>query len=243
MVLSDRCSYGTSLKLFVNGTNTGYAWNGSPDSGDTVFNSDGSFRIGADWGSSSETDGLIDEIKLSNVARTDGWIATEYANQTCPPPSFPKAQKKDPANLSSTLLSMKATAPPQPTVPAEVIPAPWPSHYSLLASRKHVCYRQMSILQRLHRFGNCCQYRQKCSIGIFLGQTQNQRRKPFGSGWRQSQTHRLTGTITATGFTALYVNGQVSSTLTANAWQHIVATTATPFNASSIKIGNVTQPT
>lgn len=54
-------------------------------------------------------------------------------------------------------------------------------------------------------------------------------------------SHKITassGTITATGFTTLYVDGKVSSTLTANTWQHIEATTATAFNTTTVTIGN-----
>ena len=49
------------------------------------------------------------------------------------------------------------------------------------------------------------------------------------------------GTISATGFTSpvYYVNGAVSSTITANTWQHIAVTTATAINASSTNIGKI----
>ncbi len=49
------------------------------------------------------------------------------------------------------------------------------------------------------------------------------------------------GTVTATGFTSptIYVNGVQSSTLVAYNWQLVTITTSTGFNASSIKIGNV----
>ena len=47
------------------------------------------------------------------------------------------------------------------------------------------------------------------------------------------------GTITATGLSSptIYVNGQVSSTLTAGSWQHVMVTTATAENASNLDIG------
>lgn len=56
-------------------------------------------------------------------------------------------------------------------------------------------------------------------------------------------TARITvssGTISATGFTSptIYVNGKVSSTLTANEWQLVTVTTGTAITASAIKIGN-----
>ncbi len=49
------------------------------------------------------------------------------------------------------------------------------------------------------------------------------------------------GTVTATGFTSptIYVNGQASTTIMSNQWQHIAVTTATAENASALKIGLV----
>ncbi|MDD3067230.1 MAG: hypothetical protein PHO48_05395, partial [Candidatus Gracilibacteria bacterium] len=49
------------------------------------------------------------------------------------------------------------------------------------------------------------------------------------------------GTIVATGFTSptIYVNGVVSSTLAANAWQMVTVTTATALNASATYLGKV----
>ena len=49
------------------------------------------------------------------------------------------------------------------------------------------------------------------------------------------------GTVTATGFTSptIYVNGAVSSTITANSWQHIAVTTTTAINASSTNVGKI----
>ena len=47
------------------------------------------------------------------------------------------------------------------------------------------------------------------------------------------------GTISATGFTSptIYVNGVISSTLTANIWQYITVTTGTGINASALTFG------
>ncbi|KKW01346.1 MAG: hypothetical protein UY36_C0024G0010, partial [Parcubacteria group bacterium GW2011_GWA1_49_11] len=49
------------------------------------------------------------------------------------------------------------------------------------------------------------------------------------------------GTLSATGFDTptIYVNGAVSSTITANSWQYVVVTTATAINASAITLGKV----
>src|SRR3989344_5537130 len=49
------------------------------------------------------------------------------------------------------------------------------------------------------------------------------------------------GTVTAQGFTSptIYVNGVVSSTVSAGSWQHVVVTTGTSLNASDLDIGRV----
>ncbi|GIW59895.1 MAG: hypothetical protein KatS3mg087_0961 [Patescibacteria group bacterium] len=58
-----------------------------------------------------------------------------------------------------------------------------------------------------------------------------------GSAYIQSST----GTLSATGFTSptIYINGQVSSTLVANRWQHIVVTTSTGLSASALRLGQI----
>ena len=50
------------------------------------------------------------------------------------------------------------------------------------------------------------------------------------------------GVVSATGFSSptIYVNGKSNGTLTANQWNHIEVTTATSFNATSIKLGRRT---
>ena len=50
--------------------------------------------------------------------------------------------------------------------------------------------------------------------------------------------HALSGTVTATGFTSptIYVDGAVSSAITASAWHHVVVTTGTAFNPSNIQL-------
>jgi hypothetical protein len=45
------------------------------------------------------------------------------------------------------------------------------------------------------------------------------------------------GTISAPGFTTIYVNGSVSSTISAGSWQHVAVTTATGISASAVNIG------
>lgn len=67
------------LRIFVNGVKTEVATTGS--SADT----NGDFSIGRYGGQNGNYfDGIIDEAYIANVARTDGWIVTEYNNQNSP---------------------------------------------------------------------------------------------------------------------------------------------------------------
>jgi len=49
------------------------------------------------------------------------------------------------------------------------------------------------------------------------------------------------GTVTGEGFTTptVYINGEVGSTLTAGAWNHIEITTATAISATDLDIGRL----
>lgn len=61
---------------------------GSPKTYDTPADTTGTDgRIGnaaAAFGSNMDLDGLIDEVRIANVARSAAWIAAEYANQNAP---------------------------------------------------------------------------------------------------------------------------------------------------------------
>src|SRR3990167_10774603 len=58
-----------------------------------------------------------------------------------------------------------------------------------------------------------------------------------GSAYIQSSS----GTVSATGFTlpTIYVNGKVSSTITANQWQYVTVTTGSALTGSAVKIGQI----
>ncbi|MFX1249928.1 MAG: DUF2341 domain-containing protein, partial [Promethearchaeota archaeon] len=59
------------------GTDTSIIINGNIDSSRSV-------KLSEDWSSSFHFKGLFDEIRLSNIARSSDWIATEYNNQYDP---------------------------------------------------------------------------------------------------------------------------------------------------------------
>jgi len=68
-----------SAELFLNGVSV------STDTGTTAYTGrtlwDTALRIGRPGSSSRYWDGLIDEVRISNIVRSADWIATEYNNQ------------------------------------------------------------------------------------------------------------------------------------------------------------------
>ncbi len=52
-------------------------------------------------------------------------------------------------------------------------------------------------------------------------------------------TTNSSGVITASGFTTIYVNGQVGTTISANTWNYVVATHGSDISASAVKVGTV----
>ena len=77
---------GTTLKAYMNGSLVG---TNTTVSGNIAYNGAGTppWIIGADDGASPYYqffDGLIDEVRISSIARSADWIATEYANESSP---------------------------------------------------------------------------------------------------------------------------------------------------------------
>jgi len=68
----------TNILFYKNGTQYSY---GSAPSGQASNNK---FTIGTNPGFTEYFQGLIDEIRVSNIARSASWIATEYNNQNNP---------------------------------------------------------------------------------------------------------------------------------------------------------------
>jgi RHS repeat-associated protein len=64
--------------MYLNGVKSGEPWNDS-----SYGNSVASAAIGLGYGGQL-FNGLIDEVRVSSIARSSDWIATEYANQSSP---------------------------------------------------------------------------------------------------------------------------------------------------------------
>jgi PKD repeat protein len=73
---------GSYLRIYINGVQDAYA----AASGTIVPSVAGYFAVGAGWPTSWQEHykGLFDEVRLSNVGRSAGWILTEYNNQNDP---------------------------------------------------------------------------------------------------------------------------------------------------------------
>lgn len=77
-------SSGTQLKLYLDGALDTPTFNSAAQSGSLT----GATKLYIGQGTrtihANNWDGIIDEVRISNVARTAGWIATEYNNQYSP---------------------------------------------------------------------------------------------------------------------------------------------------------------
>jgi hypothetical protein len=85
VVLTYTFGTGSSAKFYVDGTEKTGNWQTGNGSVDPLV-SDAEFWFGADdnapYGSPNELfDGIIDEIRVSNIARSADWITTEFSNQ------------------------------------------------------------------------------------------------------------------------------------------------------------------
>jgi hypothetical protein len=70
---------GTSLTFTKNGSSSGLA---VPTRSNAI--ADDYLTIGSIYGGFDEFDGIVDEVRVSNSARSGDWIAAEYANQSSP---------------------------------------------------------------------------------------------------------------------------------------------------------------
>ena len=104
---------GTTMKLYVDGSlvKTGSGGSFAGFMGGTIY-------LGRAAGSSVYTNGSVDEVRVSNLARTADWIATEYNNQNTPALFYSAAWGQTPAGapastgleVSSSSLTYSGTA-------------------------------------------------------------------------------------------------------------------------------------
>jgi hypothetical protein len=103
----------STFTFYVNGTEEGTTSNSeSPN------NTADPVRIGIRSSDlNREFDGAIDEVRVSNVARSTSWIATEYANQSLPE-EFYEIDPQEPLRGSTASERSLTLSDPRPSQPA-----------------------------------------------------------------------------------------------------------------------------
>ncbi|HLE48844.1 MAG TPA: DUF2341 domain-containing protein [Patescibacteria group bacterium] len=231
---------GTSTSVYLNGDDD---TNAPTNNSTAIVNGNSTLRIGASSGTVSRTDGIIDEIRISSDDRSAGWITTTFNTINSPSTFFSKGIEEksrgpilyysfDEGYGTSTIAD---SSPGGNTGTLAGATKPTWQTEDMCVSGKCLYYNGSTSSVTVSNTINNVQ-----SVSFWV--------KPKTNGETlldlDGGTHALSasgGTISATGFSSptIYVNGQESKNLTANNWQHITVTTATRFNASSIKIGNV----
>jgi photosystem II stability/assembly factor-like uncharacterized protein len=105
-VVGIRDGTGPNLRIFINGSDSATTPDSAPG---TLRNTDGHLRIGARDFGWDHIDGVVDEVRLSNIARSPDWIATEYNNQNDPSGFYSLNSEQ---TLPSLVTGLTATAVP-----------------------------------------------------------------------------------------------------------------------------------
>ncbi len=87
---------GSNLKMYINGTQ-----DKSTPSTKTISTNSNNLTIGQNAIGTRNWQGAIDETRVSNVARSADWIATEYANQNSPQTFYSIGQQENAVYYSS----------------------------------------------------------------------------------------------------------------------------------------------
>jgi hypothetical protein len=102
---------GTTIRYYIDGAAAGTA---TPSPNGALGTNDDSLNIGSESSGSYNFPGIIDEVRISNTARTFDWIKTSYTNQNNPgnidSPGFYTVGNEDyPAPTAIDLISFTAT--------------------------------------------------------------------------------------------------------------------------------------
>jgi hypothetical protein len=233
---------GNNIKIYLNGSNASSPARGTTTTGSIYVTNPLQLFIGSSSGG-SWLDGLEDEVRYSNFARSDGWITTTY-NTINSPSTFFTSSGNEEKNQETVLFfgfdegygtSINSSTPN--------------NHTGTLAGATKPSWQTEDMCV----FGKCLYYNGSTASVTVSDSISNVQSVSFWVKPKDTSqtlldldggTHYLdssSGTITAHGFSTptVYVNGQSGGLLIANQWNHVEVTTATKFTASSIKIGNV----
>jgi hypothetical protein len=86
-----------NMYLYINGSLN----NSVATSGGSVFNGTAPINIGSQGNGSQPFDGIIDEARVSNIARSAGWILTEFNNETSPSSFFTVGGQEGPGSFNA----------------------------------------------------------------------------------------------------------------------------------------------
>lgn len=199
-------------------------------------------KIGGDsFGTDSGTDdffnGIIDEVRVSNVGRSVDWLKTTY-NTVNSPETFVYARGTE-EKIQQPVLYFKfdegqgtaANNSVSTSNTGSITNASWLTEGSCVSGK---CLAFDGAASNVT--GGSVANVQAVSFWV-KPKTTTETLVDFDGG-----THYISassGTITATGFSSptIFVDGKLSSTMVAGKWQQITVTTATSFTASAITIG------
>jgi hypothetical protein len=75
------------------------------------------------WGTTFFLKGLLDEVRISNLARSTNWIHTEYANQNSPATFYTVGAEERPVTKATSALALSVSANPVATGTSAVLTA------------------------------------------------------------------------------------------------------------------------
>jgi len=181
--------------------------------------------------------GKIDNVRVSSTARSPDWIATEYNNQSSPSTFFStQEQEEKDTPVAYWKFDEGYGTNAQDSTPnnqdGTISGATWQDESMCVTGKCLLFDGSNDTVTVANTVSNI--------------QTVEFWAKPITSTQSiisfDGTAHSISassGALTATGFGTpiIYVDGQASNTLTANAWQHIAVTTATSFDGTNIQMG------
>lgn len=110
---------GSTVRWYLNGTEIGNGFNHN------YATADSKVLLGTTtyWGTTFFLKGLLDEVRISNLARSTNWIHTEYANQNSPATFYTVGAEERPVTKANSALALSVSANPVATGTSAVLTA------------------------------------------------------------------------------------------------------------------------
>lgn len=233
---------GTSLIIYLNGVDDHTAYNPTT-TGSINDVSPFTFCIARLCGSTGYLDGIQDEVRYSNTARTPGWISTTY-NTVSNQSAFWSARGAEEKRQVPVLywgfdegfgLTAHDTTPGQNhgTLSGAVMPT-WQTE-DMCVSGKCLSFNGSTASVSAATAVNNVK-----SVSFWIrpkSATETILDLDGGTHYLDSST----GTVTAHGFSSptVYVNGVSGGSVSASQWNQVTVTTATAFDVTALSVGKV----